>query len=133
MGEYGWSRSRSISCWFAIDAENIHLASIRVYSEAKNSSGNTPRIMLLLRWTQLPSTTLHTLCLIQTLPTTQTQMMTNQTSMNLTRLTIMSRTRSSSRSVRRWLIRAHEGRFIQGGLDLRPVMNVAYEADEGED
>src|SRR5882762_1945167 len=34
--------------WSAIDAEDVHLASIRVYSEAKNSSGKTPRIMLFL-------------------------------------------------------------------------------------
>lgn len=34
--------------WSAIDAEDVHLASIRVYSEAKNSAGKTPRIMLFL-------------------------------------------------------------------------------------
>lgn len=34
--------------WSAIDAEDVHLASIRVYSEAKNSTGKTPRIMLFL-------------------------------------------------------------------------------------
>ena len=34
--------------WSAIDAEDVHLASIRVYSEAKNAAGKTPRIMLFL-------------------------------------------------------------------------------------
>jgi len=34
--------------WSAIDAEDVHLASIRVYSEAKNSVGKTPRIVLFL-------------------------------------------------------------------------------------
>lgn len=34
--------------WSAIDAEDVHLASIRVYSEAKNASGKAPRIVLFL-------------------------------------------------------------------------------------
>ena len=34
--------------WSAIDADNIHLATIRVYNEAKNSIGKSPRIMLFL-------------------------------------------------------------------------------------
>lgn len=34
--------------WSAIDAEDVHLASIRVYSEAKSAAGKTPRIVLFL-------------------------------------------------------------------------------------
>ena len=34
--------------WSAIDAEDVHLATIRVYHNAKSSSGKKPRIMLFL-------------------------------------------------------------------------------------
>lgn len=34
--------------WSAIDADNVHLATIRVYNEAKNAAGKSPRIMLFL-------------------------------------------------------------------------------------
>jgi len=34
--------------WSAIDAEDVHLATIRVYHEAKSSSGRAPRIVLIL-------------------------------------------------------------------------------------
>lgn len=34
--------------WSAIDAENVHLASLRVYHNAKSSSGRKPRIVLRL-------------------------------------------------------------------------------------
>lgn len=34
--------------WSAIDAEDVHLATIRVYSEAVGSSGKKPRIILFL-------------------------------------------------------------------------------------
>ena len=34
--------------WSAIDAEDVHLATIRVYHNAKNESGKSPRILLML-------------------------------------------------------------------------------------
>ena len=34
--------------WSSIDAEGVHLATIRVYHTAKNEAGKSPRIMLML-------------------------------------------------------------------------------------